>query len=231
VKRRSDLARAVADRDRARLAAGVLLGRTDPVEIQVPLPAPPPSVDPRALAEEGKLRRPELRAAAAQAESTESRLSAARMRWLPQVSTSASAFAQDEPFPTGKKQGWRLTLDLLWPLYDGGERYGRARQAEGAVRGARAAEEAQRIAIVQDVEDAAREVRVAKERLGLAEQQVGLAAEAAATARRGFAGGIASSLDVLDANDRLYQSEVGLAQARAELGVALAALDHAVGRG
>lgn len=57
-----------------------------------------------------------------------------------------------------------------------------------------------------------------------------LAGEAAATARRGFAAGISSSLNVLDANDRLYQSEVGLADARARLGIALAVLDRAAGR-
>jgi len=41
---------------------------------------------------------------------------------------------------------------------------------------------------------------------------------------------VASSLDVLEANDRLFQSEVGLADARARLGIALAALDRATGR-
>jgi outer membrane protein TolC len=132
--------------------------------------------------------------------------------------------------PTGKNDAWRLTLDLTWALYDGGFRYGRARQAAGAVSQARAAAEAQRIEVVQQVEDAARDVGVAVERLQLAEDQVKLAAEAAATARRGFAAGISSSLDVLDANDRLYQSEVGLAEARARLGIALAALDRASGR-
>ncbi|HEX7623254.1 MAG TPA: TolC family protein, partial [Anaeromyxobacteraceae bacterium] len=88
----------------------------------------------------------------------------------------------------------------------------------------------QRLAVVQEVEDAARDVAVAAERLGLAEDQARLAAEAAATARRGFAGGVAGSLDVRDANDRLFQSEVGLAEARARLGGALASLDRAAGR-
>jgi outer membrane protein TolC len=122
-------------------------------------------------------------------------------------------------------------VDLTWQLYDGGLRYGRARQAEGAIAGARAAAEAQRVEVVQQVQDAARDVAVATERLKLAQDQVKLAGEAAGTARRGFAAGISSSLDVLDANDRLYQSEVGLADASARLGIALATLDRAAGRG
>ena len=230
VKRRSDLARATADLGRARLALGVLLGRTEPVRIPLAPAQPPAALDPRALSEEALGRRPEVPATAAQVEAAERQLTSARLRLVPQLSAYASAFAQDSPLPTGRNDGWRLTVDLTWPLYDGGFRYGRARQAEGAIAETRAAAEAQRIEIVQQVQDAARDVGVAAERLRLAEDQVKLASEAAATARRGFAAGISSSLDVLDANDRLYQSEVGLADARARLGIALAALDRASGR-
>ena len=230
VRRRSDLVRVRAELDRARLAAGVLLGVSEPLRILVPRAMPSSSQDARALVDEATTRRPELRATAAQVESAQDQLTAARLRWLPQLSASGSAFAQDVIYPTGQKDGWRVTLDLVWPLYDGGARYGRARQAEGAIEGAQAAQEAERLAVIQDVEDSVRDLRVAQERLDLAEQQVGLATEAATIARRGFAGGIASSLDVLDANDRLYQSEVGLADARARLGTALATVDRAVGR-
>lgn len=230
VKRRSDLARARADLGRARLALGVLLGRAEPVRIPLPPPASPASLDAAALAGEAQGRRPENRAAAAQVEAAERQLLSARLRLAPQLSASAAAFAQDVPLPTGKDSGWRITVDLTWALYDGGFRYGRARQARGALAGAQAAAEAQRLQIDQEVQDAARDVGVAAERLALADEQAKLASEAAATARRGFAAGISSSLDVLDANDRLYQSEVGLADARARLGVALAALERAAGR-
>jgi outer membrane protein TolC len=230
VRRRSDLVRARADRARAELSAGVLLGRAQPVRILVPALSRPASPDPRALRDEAERRRPELRADAAQVEAAERRVTSARLRLLPQVSASASAFAQTEPLPTLKESGWRLTVDLTWALYDGGFRYGKARQEEGALAEARASLEAERVAVAQEVDDAARDVDLAVERLGLAEEQARLAGEAAATARRGFAGGVASSLDVLEANDRLFQSEVGLADARARLGISLAALDRAVGR-
>jgi outer membrane protein TolC len=230
VKRRSDLARARADLERARLASGVLLGRAVPVRIVLAPAAPPQTLDAAALAEEALSRRAEVRAAEAQIAAAERQLTSARLRWLPQLSTTASAFAQDVPLPTGKNDGWRLTVDLGWTIYDGGARDGRARQAAGAAAGARAAAEAERVAIAQEVADGARDVALAVERLHLAEEQARLAGEAAATARRGFAAGVASSLDVLDANDRLYQSDVGLADARARVAVAVAALDRAAGR-
>ncbi|HET9599215.1 MAG TPA: TolC family protein [Anaeromyxobacteraceae bacterium] len=230
VRRRSDLARARADLERARLASGVLLGRAEPVRIPAALEPGAPAPDARALLEEAQGRRPELRAATEQIAAAERQLTAARLRWLPQLSASGAVFAQTEPLPTGQEDGWRVTVDATWPIFEGGAREGRSHQAEAAAREARAAAEAERVAVAQEVEDAVRDVDVAGERLRLAEDQVTLAGEAAATARRGFAGGVSSSLDVLDANDRLYQAEVGLADSRARLGAALAALDRAVGR-
>jgi outer membrane protein TolC len=135
------------------------------------------------------------------------------------------------PFPTGDKTGWNATADLSWPLYDGGFRYGKRRQAEAALAGARAALEQQRVDVAREVKDAARGVEVAQERLRLAEKQNELAQETAQSAQRSFDAGLAGSLDVIDANDRAFQAEVGLAGARAQLGVALASLDRAMGEG
>jgi outer membrane protein TolC len=95
---------------------------------------------------------------------------------------------------------------------------------------ARAAAQATRVFIAQEVADAVRDVGVASERLRLAERQVSFAAEAAASAKRTFEGGVAGSLEVLDANDRLYQAEVALADARGRLGMAHAALSRSLGR-
>ena len=152
------------------------------------------------------------------------------LRLLPQISGSAAAFASDMPYPTGKKEGWRLTVDATWPLFDGGYRRSKRAQADAETEGARAAAETQRLAIAQEVADAVRDLGVAAERVRLAEQQAAFAAEAAASAQRTFAGGITGSLEVLDANDRLYQADVALADARGRLGIAHAALAKAVGR-
>jgi outer membrane protein TolC len=42
---------------------------------------------------------------------------------------------------------------------------------------------------------------------------------------------VASSLDVVDANDRLYAADIGRADARARLASARVALERALGRG
>lgn len=232
VRREGELVRARAELERARLALGILLGREEPVAIELPAAeAAPADAAPEALVDEALARRPELEAQAAQVGSAEAGVRSAWARLAPQLSASGSVFASDVPYPTGEKDGWRATVDLSWQLYDGGLRYGKRRQAEAALSGARAAAEAERLAVVQEVRDGARDLDVARERLRLAETQRQLAADAAASARRSYDAGVASSLDVIDANDRLYLADTGLAEARARLAQSRLALERALGRG
>ncbi|ACL66638.1 outer membrane efflux protein [Anaeromyxobacter dehalogenans 2CP-1] len=234
VRRESDLVSARAGLERARLALGILLGRRDPVRVVVPdgttAPAPELDVPAEALAGEALEHRPEIAAQDARVAAAESGVRSAWARLAPQLSASGSAFAADTPYVSGEKDGWRVTLDLTWQLYDGGFRYGKRRQAEAQAAGARAGAEAQRLAVRQEVEDGRRDLRVARERLRLADTQSRLAGETAASARRSFEAGIASSLDVIDANDRQYLAEIGLADARARLAQARLALGRALGR-
>jgi outer membrane protein TolC len=213
-----------------RLALGILLGRDAPVRVALPdEPVADPDADDAALADEALGRRPEMAAQRAQVDGARAQVRAAWARLAPQLSASASVFASDVPYPTGEKEGWRATLDLSWSLYDGGFRYGKRREAEARLAGAHAGAEGQRLAIVQEVADGTRDLTVARERLRLAETQRSLAADAAASARRSFEAGVLSSLDVIDANDRLYLSDVGLAEARARLAQARVGLDRALG--
>jgi outer membrane protein TolC len=230
VKRQSDLVRARAELERTRMALGVLLGKSEPLRV-LPGPAPvPAATSSEALVREALVERPEVAANAAKIRAASAQTLSARLRLLPQLSGSATVFASDMPYPTGKRDGWRLTIDATWPLFDGGYRGSKRAQSEAETEGARAAAEVQRLAIAQEVADAVRDVGVAKERLRLAEQQAAFAAEAAASAKRTFEAGVTGSLDVLDANDRLYAADVALADARGRLGVAGAALSKAVGR-
>ncbi|MCX5730686.1 MAG: TolC family protein [Deltaproteobacteria bacterium] len=229
-RRESDLLQARSERSRARIAVGVLLGRPDPVLIAMP-PLPAPSAyDVADLSRQALDARPELRAQAAVVRSYEKQASASLWRIAPQISASGSGMAQTVPYPTGDKQGWRVSVDLTWTLYDGGFRYGKADQASAQASEARAAETGTRLQILQEVQNSARDVEVARQRLALAQQEKDTASEAAASARRGFGEGVTSSLDVLSANEMLFFSEVQVASAGARLGGSLAALDRAVGR-
>jgi outer membrane protein TolC len=228
VRREGDLVRARADQERAWLALGVLLGRAEPVRVTLPPLRPAPGEAAAQLARALEAR-PELQAQAASLESASWQVRSAWWRLAPQLSASLTGTASNVAYVTGLYSGWRASVDLTWTLYDGGFRYGKRVQAQSQLAAAQAALAAQRVEVQQQVLDARRDLEVAIERLRLGERQKALAEEVAGSARRGFEAGLASSLDVLDANDRLYQSEVGLADARARLGMAAAALDRATG--
>lgn len=234
VRRQSDLAGARATLDRTRLAVGILLGREGPVRVRVPevegAPTPELSTPADELVSEALERRPEVAAQRAQQDAAQAGVRSAWARLAPQLSASASVFSADVAYPTGRKDGWRATLDLTWQLYDGGFRYGKLRQAEAQVTGSRAGLGAQQRAVRQQVQDGQRDLSVAVEQLRLARAQLGLASDSAASIRRSFEVGVSSSLDVIDANDRLYASDTGLANARARLAQARLALQLALGR-
>ena len=234
VSRRSDLVAARAAVDRGRLALGVLLGREGSVRVTAPEVGPSPA-DTGAAAEEALgrdalTRRWEVVLQQAQVDAADAGVRSAWARLAPQLSASGSYFAANVPYPTGKDNGWRATIDLTWAIWDGGFELGKRRQAEAAADGARAAAEAERLAILQEVQDTSRDVGVAREEVELAGQRRALAAETAASARRSYEAGIASSLDVIDANDRLFTAGVNLAAARARLAQSVVGLDHALGR-
>ena len=229
--RESDLAQARANLGRSRLALGVLLGRGRPVRVLLPDVAPPaPAGTVDALGRTALEARPEIAAQRAQVAAAEAQVKSAWARLAPELSATGTYFASNVAYPTGEKDGWKVTVDLAWQLYDGGFRYGKRRQAEAQLAAAHAGEEGTRLAVLQEVEDASRDVDVAVERLRLADSQRRLASDAAASARRSFDAGVASSLDVIDANDRLYVAEIGLADARARLAQAAVALDRSLGR-
>ncbi len=211
-----------------------MLGRREAVRVQVPevegAPAPELDAPEAEVVADALQRRPDVAAQAAQRRAAEAGIRSAWARLLPQVSAGASASHADVPFITGTRDAWRVTLDLTWPLYDGGYRYGKLRQARAQAAGASAGLAAEQLAVEREVLDGRRNLRVAAERLRLAHAQAELAADTAASIRRSFGAGVASGLDVIDANDRLYLAESGLADARARLAQAGIALRLALGR-
>jgi outer membrane protein TolC len=223
VSRQSDLARARADLERVRLALGTLIGRTTPVRIVVP------SELASSRAPRNDARRAELAALDARAAVAEAQIDSARSRVLPQLTAQASVFASNQPYPTGDKTGWRVSAELTIPLYDGGVRYGKRQEAEASLRATRLEHSAKQLTIRQEVKDAEREIAVAEDRLRLAQTRQNLAGDAAASAKRSYDAGVATTLDVLDANDKLYKSEVAMAEARARLAQARIELGRALG--
>lgn len=228
-RREGELLSSRAALTRARLAAGALLGLSEPVVVTLVEPSVVAAQDPDQLVTLALERRAELLAAEAQVEAARLQRLSARLGYVPSLSGSFTAFASNVAYSTGDKTGWRASLDLSWPLVSGGARLGTARRSEGAFLEAEAALRAVELQVTQQVQLAVVDADVAAQRREQAARQLELAEEGARVAQRSFDEGLVDSAAVLDALDRLDRARASQIDAVARLGLAGIALQTATG--
>jgi outer membrane protein len=226
-------ARDVAEAELARLV-GVVPGTAIDPAVALELP-PPANTAVDALIERARAQRPERAALLKRIAAARERTVAAEAGRLPTVAVGGGVdYARPNPrvFPreAAWKSSWDASVNVNWPLFDGGR--ARSEAAEAAAN-TRATEE--RLADV----DAALEVEL---RQRLSEVQASRAAvEAAAVGVRSatearrvlgerFAAGVATNTEVLDAQVALLQAELDRTQAIANARLADARLARALGQ-
>lgn len=229
-RREGDLLATQATLDKARLSVGALLGVDGPVSVTLPAAAGADALDEDALVQEALGARGEVRAAQEQLTAAQGALLAVRLGAAPTVSATGTALASTEPFVTGEDTAWKATVDLSWPILQGGLRAGSAQRAQAAVADAEAALAAAKLSVAKDVRAALADLGAARARVAATDRQRALAEEAAAVAQRGFAEGTVDTPTVLDALDRLDVANALGVDARARLGMAQAALTSATAR-
>jgi outer membrane protein TolC len=150
--------------------------------------------------------------------------------YLPLLSGIAEPIFQDPATPTVPKTGYQLELVLTLPLYDGGLRYGQARERDALVSEARVALDGQLRQARSDVRTAFEALRRADEALVASRDAARLAKQALDLANLAYNAGATSDLEVIDAEraarDAETQAELaadGARQARLSL---LAATNH-----
>lgn len=221
LRREQDVAKARADVEAARRAAGVLLAADGPVTVELPAGVP------TAMDEEI----PEVVAADAMATAARRKQTAQTLTYVPVVGAVFTAMASDEEFLNGENTAWKLQLGLQWTLFDGGAREGRIAEAAAQRRAAEAQAESARLRAAQAVADATDQVELAKVRKELAEKQLVVAREAERISRRGMEEGNVGAIDARDAAERAFLADVAAETAKAGVLVAEANLRRARGGG
>ncbi len=226
----SDLAVAREELQLARAALAALLASDRSVITATPIPAPPPAVDRAAwkgLAEEAN---PGLREASQRLEQARAGVRAARGESLPAVSLFGARELYTEDLTLVDPE-WVVGVQASWTLFDGGERRARTAEAEARVN-----EVDRRLAAGR--RDVALLIDQQVDRLtGALARQRSFAATAALTdeslraQQRAFEEGLATSMDVIDAELALARVALGELAARRDAWVATAALYTAAGRG
>jgi outer membrane protein TolC len=211
----SDAAQVQANRAqlaRLREALGVLVGVDRAIDCteDVQLPTPPPAD--QSLKDASELRSDVLlsrrRLVAAE--------HVARDNWadyVPTLNGSFQPFFQDPPTLSLPRGGYQAVLSLTWPIYDGGLRYGLAKeraslkleaaaQLDGSLRQAQA-----------DVRAADAEIRHATAALTAAQEAARLAAEAVRLTNLGYRAGATTNIEVIDAERQARDADTAVAGA------------------
>ena len=226
------------DREVAEAALAALLGRSPRAVFEDSLPRPGQDVEDAAVAvpagmpSELLLRRPDLVEAEQRLVATNARVALARSAYFPSIRLTGSLGSETADLGdlfTGPAGIWSLAASLAQPIYAGGRLKAQREAAEARERAALAQ-------YVGTVRNAFREVRQAlaaqaraRESFVAQDARVAALAETLRLARLRYANGVASQLDVLDAERGLLDAQTARIEALRAQRAAVADLYRALG--
>jgi NodT family efflux transporter outer membrane factor (OMF) lipoprotein len=179
-------------------------------------------------------RRPDVRAAEAQASAELATLAQRQAERLPSFSISGRLGLQALTLaalgqPTALVAG--ITAGVNWPLLDGGTARAQAEAQRAALDSARIAYQASVLAAQQDVENALVGLGTGREQVASLERAAASAAEALSLARLRYQTGLTDFTPLLDAQRSALSAQDALATARTDLALNQVRLYKALGGG
>jgi outer membrane protein len=234
----SELSSAKADMVRARnaitLANATLVRLTGIPKESTLLEEPPRVASPPALPDLVKTayeERPEIQSLSYQKTIAEQQVSFAEDAYWPRISVAAE-YQRNEQSPDSVTANERCTygsISLIFPLYEGGLRRAEVEQAKVRERQARLSLENQKKTVALEVERAYLDLMTRKGTLDFLRDQLKFAQDNYRGVSRQFSLGLASSIDVIDANSLLVSSERQLADASYAYQLSILEVERATG--
>jgi outer membrane protein len=191
---------------RTREALGVLMGVEHPVDVMdEPGLAEPPALAP-GLAD-ARARRADVKLYEKRVEAADHAVRDDWTDYSPYLVAVAQPFYQNPASLTQPLTGWQAQLVLTLPLYDGGLRYGLAKERDAIAAEARAGLEGALRQAKSDVRTAFEALRAADQGLVAAKQAASLAKQALDLANLAYQAGATTNLEVIDAERRARDAE------------------------
>src|SRR5262249_8000364 len=151
---------------------------------------------------------------------------AAGWRWAPVLSAFGNGRVFNYASFSGDRYAWALGLQLDWQLYDGGLRDAQRELAASQRRESQARLRAQPDLVADELKNSESTLATKRRALDAAKRSVDLSKESLELVQVRYEAGSATQLDLLQAQDALVASEVGLAQSRFDLALAALALER-----
>jgi outer membrane protein len=176
-------------------------------------------------------RRPDLQAVRARVDALRAFSDEPNARFLPSVTANAQTRnVNDGPISNRNNEGF-VGVSLAWPVFDAGLRRAERAERVALVRGAELQLEATLREVERQLRSAA--VQLSTEQAALRESTAALRAarKNADETNALYREGLASALELADANQRLFEAEVAEVTARYRMAIAYLALREARGEG
>jgi outer membrane protein TolC len=220
-----------ADLRKQTIALARLIGLPQDRELILsePLNSSPTAVpEPAAAIQSAFLHRSDLKASEAQLEAAQRVLSAARAERLPSVSLNGS-YGVMGPNPSTTHGIFSITGSVNVPIWNGGRTHGDIEQATATLNQRQAELADQKGRIEQDVRTALIELQTASGQVKLGENNRNLANETLTEARDRFAAGVATTVEVVQAQQQLATAESDYISSLFSFNLAKLALARATG--
>jgi len=190
------------------------------------------ALDPDSLLSAAFRQRPEMAVSKDAENSASTRLHLYSLGKKPSLALSVTSGLKNGYAPEldEMKANFYAGLQLQVPIFDGHRTHSQVLEAEANLLAARASTEDLRQQIVADVEQATASARASRQKIDNAKLLVRQAEEAVSVARTRYQAGVATNLDVLDAQTTLTQARLNHLRALYDYTASLIAVDRATGR-
>jgi outer membrane protein TolC len=223
-----DLVRARNAFASSRLALATLIQRDADFTLELP-PVPQVPAGQEDLVKQALEQRPDVAAARRNLDLALGRKQSVWYSYAPSVGFSGVYRISNAAGFAGRNDIWALTLSAQWTLWDGGIREITLREESARVAEATAQQKQAEARAVEEVSRARLEYENAQANLSKAEEALGLARETQRLTEISFKAGVATYLEVADANSALTGAEVGAISERLQTSLAALRLLRSAG--
>lgn len=227
-----DLASAKNAAELARLDLNLAMGIEGytPTQVEDTEESSPALADPAALVAQALNLRPEMLQAKASLKAARQNLRAARVGNAPAFNLNADYGLQGTSFPP-HDDGWSYGASVSFPLFDGGANAGQIKTAQGNLQSAEAQLRQSEQTVVSEIITAYLNLRTAEEKIIASRAEVANAEENFRLTTGRYQAGLATYVEVTDAETALVTARTNQVNAQYDLSIARAALKRALGEG
>ncbi|HZI02840.1 MAG TPA: TolC family protein [Archangium sp.] len=223
-----DLVRARNAFASSRLALATLIQRDSDFTLELP-PVPQVPSENEDLVKQALEQRPDVAVARRNLDLALGRRQGVWFSYAPSVGFSGVYRLSNAAGFAARNDIWALTLSAQWTLWDGGLREINLREESARVAEATALQKQAEARAVEEVSRARLEYENARANLSKAEEALGLARETQRLTEISFKAGVATYLEVADANSALTGAEVGAISERLQTSLAALRLLRSTG--